>query len=244
MTTSSFISKRLDDIAARTPRCNEIIRREPRELPRRLRGLVLAIDGRQTIRTYIATLKGFGDVEALLTELATLGLIELRSSRRKRPPAPAGTGLDIELDSQFSDSRMGPVSETEGTFGGISPIEDMMDDPAKLFQTFAERTMPGSFDDLVRVAQLEDRSYVPPSPPPPGKEADISRQVESLFMLLEAVRGERKALREKITHLRKYRQQAESLALQNGRLINGVYALAATCLLLVGLLVLMAFLRR
>ena len=237
----SFISTRLEDIAARTPRGNEIIRREPREVPRRLRGLLLSIDGRQTVRTYIENLKGFGDVEAVMSELATLGLIEFRSGRKKRA---SNSGLDIDLDSQFGDSLISEYPPSEGTFGGISPAEQMLDDPAMLFQTFAQTTMPGSFNDLVRVAQLDNKAYVPPPPPPPGKEVDIQSQVASLFALLEAVRGERKVLKERVVQLRKYRERAQTLAAENGRLQNGVYFLAATCTLLVIMLLMMALLRK
>lgn len=240
MSQPSFISSRLDDVAARTPRGNEIIRREPREIPRRLRGLLLSIDGRQTVRTYIANLKGFGDVEAVMSELATLGLIEFRSGRRKRKES----SVDVDLDSQFSDSLMSEFPPSEGTYGGISPAEEMLDDPARLFQTFAETTMPGSFSDLVRVAQMENKAYVPPPPPPPGKEMDIQSQVASLFALLEATRGERKVLKERVIQLRKYRDRAQTLAAENGRLQTGVYFLAATCTLLVIMLLMMALLRR
>ncbi|RZJ03733.1 MAG: hypothetical protein EOO54_25665 [Haliea sp.] len=241
MSQPSFISSRLDDVASRTPRGNEIIRREPREVPRRLRGLLLSIDGRQSVRTYIENLKGFGDVEAVMSELALLGLIEFRSGRKKRV---AKSGLDLDLDSHFDDSLLSEFPSSEGTFGGISPAEQMLDDPAMLFEAFAQTTMPGSFNDLVRVAQIENKAYVPPPPPPPGKEMDIQSQVASLFALLEATRGERKVLKERVVQLRKYRDRAQTLAAENGRLQTGVYFLAATCTLLVIMLLMMALLRR
>ncbi|MEO7547140.1 MAG: hypothetical protein ABIT82_01860 [Ramlibacter sp.] len=241
MSNPSFISTRLEDIAARTPRGNEIIRREPREVPRRMRGLLLSIDGRQTVRTYIESLKGFGDVEAVMSELATLGLIEFRSGRKKRAK---GADIDVDLDSMFDDSLISEFPASDGTYGGISPVEQMLDDPAKLFQTFAETTMPGSFSDLVRVAQIDNKAYVPSAPPPPGKEADIQSQVASLFTLLEAVRSERRVLKERVVQLRKYRERAQTLTTENSRLQNGVYFLAATCTLLVIMLLMMALLRR
>lgn len=233
MSRPSFISHRLDEVAVRSARGTEIIKREPREVPRRLRGVLLAIDGRQSVRTYIDTLVGFGDVEAVLSELATLGLIEFRSGlRRSRAPA---TVLDAR-DSGFGESSL----------GGFAPMEALLKDPALLFQTLSESTTPGSFDDLVRVAKIDNRDFVPgPPPPPPApvRPKDFDRQVESLFAMLDAVRGERKTLKERVARLRKYRERAHFLAAENSRLVNGVYMLAGTCALLVGMVLIMAFRR-
>ena len=47
-----------------------------------------------------------------------------------------------------------------------------------------------------------------------------------------------------MVQLRKYRERAQTLAAENGRLQNGVYFLAATCTLLVIMLLMMALLRK
>ncbi len=78
MITKPALYSRLDDLVIRTERGNELVRRNPRELPRRLRVLLLAIDGTHTVQLYVQTLKGFGDIADLLVELAALGLIRLR----------------------------------------------------------------------------------------------------------------------------------------------------------------------
>ena len=224
MPAENYMSSRLNDVPVRTERGAEIIRREPREIPRRLRGLLLAIDGRQTVQTYIDKLEGFGDVEALLSELATLGLLELRSGPRR----PRGARPDA--DSTFGES----------TYSGFTPLEEVMGDRVKLYQTFAEATVPGAFEDLVRVAQIDDRNYVPPEPPPeaPGDDDHVRRQIDSLFSLLEAVRNERKTLRGRVERLHKYRVMADLLTIENRRLLTGVYALAGACALLIGVIVL------
>ena len=240
MSSTSYVSSRLDDVAVRTERGAEIIRREPREIPRRLRGLLLAIDGRQTIRTYIEKLDGFGDVEALLSELATLGLLELRSGPRRIKTRVSGT------DSTFgesTDSTFGePTDSTfgESTFSGFAALDAVMGDRDQLFETFAEATVPGTFDDLVRVAQIDNRDYMPPASPPPPAPGDdhVRQQVDSLFSLLEAVRNERKALRGRLERMHKYRAAAEMLTMENQRLLIGIYALAGVCALLIGVVVL------
>jgi hypothetical protein len=45
-------------------------------LPRKLRTLLIAIDGKSTVKTYVNSLTSFGDVEALLDSLRASGLIE------------------------------------------------------------------------------------------------------------------------------------------------------------------------
>jgi hypothetical protein len=232
MNRPSFISHRLDEIAVRSARGTDIIKREPRDVPRRLRAILLAIDGRQPARAYINTLVGFGDVEAALSELATLGLIEFRSNaKRSRVTPPADPA-----DSRFDDS----------SFSSFAPLEDLMRAPDRLFETLSQATTPGSFDDLVRVAKLDNPAYVerpPPPPPAPVRPKDLDRQVESLFALLDAARGERKTLKERVARLRKYRERAQYLASENRRLISGVYTLSGTCALLVGLMLLLAMRR-
>jgi hypothetical protein len=69
MSAQSLLTTRFNDIPVRSPRGNEMIRRDPRELPRRIRGLLLAVNGQQTVGAYVHTLVGFGDVAALLDEL-------------------------------------------------------------------------------------------------------------------------------------------------------------------------------
>ena len=258
-TTTTFISKRLNDVAVRTPRCNDIIRREPREIPRRLRGLLLAIDGRQPIRTYMDQLDGFGDVEALMAELATLGLIEFKSPRRSRVREGAN-GSDSRLDSNFGDSIY--ADSNFASFASDSLLSDstvMPDVGGRAERSVAERanalldqamerraapfavTLPGSFDELVRVARLTNPTYDPTSPQAKvaadtaTADLDAQRQVDSLFVLLETVRGERRELKERIGQLKKHREIADKLVHQNRQLLTAVCVLGGMCLLLAGM---------
>ena len=264
--TTTFISKRLNDVAVRTARCNDIIRREPREIPRRLRGLLLAIDGRQPVRTYLNKLDGFGDVEALLSELATLGLIELKSAKRRRSVAPenGGASADSRLesnfgDSMYADSNFAPMSNfgSESLYADSTVMPDAAQraDPpppkrqgsAMLGEVVERRlepfaaTLPGTFDDLVRVARLTHPTYDPAVPPPVAdpeisaltRELDAQRQVDSLFVMLEAVRGERRELKERVTQLRKnHRELVESLQRRNSQLLTAVCVLGGICVVL------------
>lgn len=225
----AYLGARMDEIPARTPRGNEIIRRDPREIPRRLRGLLLAIDGRQPTHTYLTKLEGFGDVTELLWELITLDLVELRG-RARRSANGNGGAEDSALD----------VSS-----GGYTQLDALLEDESRAFQTFAESTLTGTFDDLVRVAQADNRAYRPPAPPPPTRadSADVKKQVESLFNLLESVRGERNHLKERLASSQKYRERARRLYEDNSRLSRTIYLLSGTCASL-GLALVLALVRR
>jgi hypothetical protein len=232
-----IIAGRPDDVVKRTALGQDIIRRDPRELPRRLRGLLLAVDGRQTVATYIRSLDGFGDVSALLGELMSLGLIELRT--RKRARMPDGREVSVStFDSSTFDSTFYDSMQSE-----FSSMEGLMNDEERMMHTLYDNTLPGSFDDMMRVAQA-DHPELPPAPPPaPVSDMDMQKQVDSLFKLLEEVRDERKVLKEKITQLRKYRQKAKDLTETNQRLSSGLYALAVTCGVLVIMLLFFALRR-
>lgn len=262
MNPATSLLKRHGDIAVRTARCNEIIRREPREIPRRLRGLLLAIDGRQPVSTYLDKLDGFGNVEGLIAELAALGLIEFKSPRRRRRREPdsgiggqgnstfgsdSNFGSDSMLESNFgsestlgSDSNFGPDSLLQAERGGSSGRTGHPNVP-RHYETFSP-TMPGGFDDLVRDAALRFPGFQSPAAQPlacaasmaaaPGNQTDVQRQVDSLFLLLETVRGERRELRTRVNQLKKHRQAAESLRVQNRRLLIGLVVSGGACVLL------------
>jgi hypothetical protein len=247
MSTPSLIAKRLQDIPVRSPRGNEIIRRDPRELPRRLRGLLLAINGQQTVAAYVHTLAGFGDVVALMNELLHLGLIELRSrgNFEIRPEAPAPTlktttTQRVNFDeSSFNSSYIDitlPPHESPG-------LESAFENPAELMGTLYDSTVRGSFDDLVRETQRTNPEYQPAPSPPPLTPETKSRQLDSLFNLLEQVRRERQALRQRVDKLRKYRDRSRLLAQENKRLTQAALALVVTCGALVAVVLMLAIKR-
>lgn len=239
MIQPALLASRLNDRPVRTGRGNEFLKRDAREIPRRLRGVLLAIDGRQSVRTYVEKLDGFGDVAALIGELMALGLVELHSGSHRRPSAPAAAARAVR-DSGFTDSvaNSSGFGDTHPSTGGYDTMKALIDDPREVFQTLAASTIPGGFDDLVRVARLDNQDYAPPVAPMPPP--DPGRQLEGLFNLLDAVRGERKALRDRVASLRKYRDRCQQLQRENARLTNGVFLLALACGVLVVLVLVLA----
>ena len=208
MTKQELLS-RLNDLVVRTERGNALVRRNPRELPRRLRALLLAIDGSHTVQLYVQTLKGFGDIGDLLVELAALGLIRLRV-----PGEAHGEGDRAEqisaLDQLLDDSRFNPPDVQDVLYG---------------------ITAPGSFDAMLRVARIETVDFeLPPAPAPAPVPVQVQQvQVESLFVLLEDVRQERRSLKDKLTQMNQIRSKARQLESANQRLRRSVFALSGLC---------------
>lgn len=203
---------RLEYFVVRTDRGNDLVRNNPRDLPRRLRVLLLAIDGMHTVQLYVNTLKGFGDISELLIELVALGLVRLRSPGEQQQE-PMRSQQYHALDQLLDDSRFHP-STADVLYG---------------------TTSAGSFDEMLRVAQLESPEYQPPPPPaaPPSiSPAAQKAQVESLFDLLEAVRGERSSLKNKVAKMNQLRAYAAGLEKNNQRLKRYLYVLSGLCALL------------
>ena len=212
-------------IVVRTERGNEIIKRDPREMPRRLRVLLLAIDSAQPANLYTQTLKGFGDVSDLLIELFNLGMVRLiEPSIAKQHNAGGRNQSYAALDNLLDDSRFNSESAADVLYG---------------------TTTPGSFDDIVRVARIERPEYKPEPAPPPAPVAapEQKAQIESLFNMLDAVRGERKNLKEQVIKLQRVKAAALRLHHQNKRQEQWIFGLGITCTLLATSLVLVMFKR-
>lgn len=215
--TKHELLTRLNDLVARTPRGDGVVQRNPRELPRRLRVLLLAIDGSHTVQLYVQTLKGFGDIADLLVELMAFGLVQLRSPQEVQAPVQPEEQF-VDLGNLLDDSRFNSGHATDVLYG---------------------TTSQGSFDEMLRVAKIEQPEFVPPPPPPPP--APISPavkkvQVESLFALLESVRGERRHLKHKLAKMDRLRAAAIKLDKENQRLFSYVAALTGLCVALVVIL--------
>jgi hypothetical protein len=208
---------RLGDLVARTPRGDAVVQRNPRELPRRLRVLLLAIDGSHTVQLYVQTLKGFGDIADLLVELIAFGLVQLRSPQEEKAPTPPADEFP-DLGNLLDDSRFNSGHATDVLYG---------------------TTSAGSFDEMLRMAKIEVPDFVPPPPPPPP--APISPavkkvQVDSLFALLESVRGERRNLKQKLAKMDRLRAAAIKLDKENQRLFSYLAALSGVCIALIVIL--------
>lgn len=212
-------------IVMRTERGNEIVARNPRDMPRRLRVLLLSIDGAQNVKLYTQTLKGFGNVSELLIELINLGLVRVVEPALAKQERAAGKSEQYAaLDQLLDDSKFNSESAADVLYGS---------------------TTPGSFDDMLRVARIERPQYEPPPAPPPAPIAPTAQkeQIESLFNLLDAVRGERMQLKQQIVKLPRVKEAAARLQAQNQKLQNWVYGLSSVCVVLAVSLLLMAFRR-
>jgi hypothetical protein len=212
-------------VVVRTERGNEIVKRDPRQMPRRLRVLLLAIDGAQPVNLYTQTLKGFGDVSELLIELVNLGMVRLvEPSLAKRAQAAGRSDQFAALDNLLDDSRFNSESAADVFYGS---------------------TTPGSFDEMVRVARIERPEFKPEPAPPPAPVAapEQKAQIESLFNLLDSVRGERANLKQQIAKLQRVKEAAVRLHHQNQQLQNWVYGLGIACAVLATSLVVVLFRR-
>lgn len=222
--TKQELLTRLNDLVARTPSGDAVVQRNPRELPRRLRVLLLAIDGSHTVQLYVQTLKGFGDIAELLVELMAFGLVQLRSANEEAQSLPPDDQF-ADLGNLLDDSRFNSGHGSDVLYG---------------------TTAQGSFDEMLRIAKIELPEFIPPPPPPPPAPVSpaVKRvQVDSLFVLLESVRGERRQLKHKLAKMDRLRAAAIKLDKENQRLFSYVVALSSLCVALVVVL-LVYFLRR
>ena len=212
--TKQDLLRRLSDLVVRTESGDAVVQRNPRELPRRLRVLLLAIDGSHTVQLYVQTLKGFGDIADLLVELMAFGLVQLRSPQQvqsRAAPAAQFTDLGHLLD----DSQFNSGHASDMLYGA---------------------TAPGGFDEMLRVAKVKLPEFVrPPKPPAPSPVSAAAQkmQIESLFALLESVRSERRNLKYKLAKMDRLRKAAVNLDKENQRLFGYVVGLSSVCVALI-----------
>ena len=81
----------------------EAIKNPQSGLPRRLRTLLICVDGKSSLQAYVRSLTSFGDVAALLESLREVGLIEVLGQ----------TDADSSARRQAGPSRV-PVSNVQG----------------------------------------------------------------------------------------------------------------------------------
>ena len=81
----------------------EAIKNPQSGLPRRLRTLLICVDGKSSLQAYVRSLTSFGDVAALLESLREVGLIEVLGQ----------TDSDSSARRQAGPSRV-PVSNVQG----------------------------------------------------------------------------------------------------------------------------------
>jgi hypothetical protein len=140
--TKQELLSRLSDLVVRTQSGDAVVQRNPRELPRRLRVLLLAIDGSHTVQLYVQTLKGFGDIADLLVELMAFGLVRLRSPQEIQAQTQPSNQF-ADLDNLLDDSRFSSGHGADVLYG---------------------TTTAGSFDEMLRMAKIELPEFKPPPP--------------------------------------------------------------------------------
>jgi hypothetical protein len=210
-------------VVVRTEQGNALIRRNPREMPRHLRLLLLAIDGLQDLSTYVTKLKGFGDTQALVGELIQLDMVRLVDPAVARQRRMAGKSADdMAQDAELADSRFSTSMTSEELFYGS--------------------TMPGSLDALVSVARQTYPDYQPA--PAPVQQAGPSlqqEQVESLFEMLEAVRTERTELKKHLLRYKGLKKTSRDIHQESQQLKRHITRLRWICAGLAGLLLVCLF---
>jgi hypothetical protein len=198
-------------VVVRTERANQLIKRDPREMPRRLRLLLLAVDGHQDLGTYAFNLKGFGDILELIGELIQMDMVSLVDPALARQRRMAGKSANyMALDSRMDDSRF--------------------DNSAQFEELIYGSTAPGSLDSLVGHAQELYPSFQPQTLSTPViPAATQEQQVESLFKMLEAVRGERSELKQHLERYRGLKKASQEVRQESKQLKAQLKRLKITC---------------
>lgn len=97
-----------EDIICKTPKGFEEARKQTSEssMPRRLRSLLMVVDGKSPFRTYAQTLKNHGDVEDLYASLEQAGYISrIPGGSQARTPAPAASRPAPAATKKIEPSR-------------------------------------------------------------------------------------------------------------------------------------------
>jgi hypothetical protein len=151
-------------IYIRTAAGNEAALNPHSPLPRKLRTLLIGIDGRTGVDTYVNSLSSFGDVDALLGSLHDAGLIEAAAAARPvagrsaddehTPVSQSASWSDTDADrSAFRETAAAPA----GAFARLGNAFRRADTAA---------SVPGT-DELSSWARFQSPS-APASPPAPS----------------------------------------------------------------------------
>jgi hypothetical protein len=98
----------------RTAAGNEAALDQKSTLPRKLRTLLISIDGRTRLNVYVNSLSSFGDVEALIQSLLQAGLIQTQASLQR----VSGTSTNSPDSNDFDRS---PAASWKATDGASTP---------------------------------------------------------------------------------------------------------------------------
>ena len=118
-------------IYIRTASGNEAALNQNSALPRKLRTLLISIDGRTRLGTYVNSLSSFGDVEALIQSLLQANLIKemstpgLLADAAEKPTSP---DFDQQASNSWSNTDVGST-HWQGTRMGTqaqTPVDDLL----------------------------------------------------------------------------------------------------------------------
>ena len=166
-------------IYARTILGNEVALTADSPLPRKLRTLLIAIDGRTSLDVYIKSLSSFGDVEALMESLLQAGLIEVIPSRG---PVQKDA-VDKAAETFFAKQQRVAWSDTDSTGGstlqksGLASKQSRfsMQDPVDDVQSWSKfQQSPGS----------APARYTPPSAGSSGSTSIAQYQLRNAISLM------------------------------------------------------------
>ena len=153
-------------VYARTAAGNEAALNPHSELPRKLRTLLISIDGRTKLETYVSTLSSFGDVNALIESLLQAGLIDIR-------PASATV-------ASLAEERLGGTTNIGGDSGWAST-------ESGLTHWQAEQAGTRSHTQVDDVASWSQFQQPPAAPAPSFRPPAIQSATTAHYQLRNAI---------------------------------------------------------
>lgn len=109
----------------RTAAGNEAALNPKSALPRKLRTLLISIDGRTRLGTYVNSLSSFGDVEALIQSLLQAGLIQAMSPQPTAQNSPGAMPVNTFANAPLPSWRSTDVGNTSW-HGTLAPVDDLV----------------------------------------------------------------------------------------------------------------------
>ena len=112
-------------VYTRTAAGNEAALNPNSAMPRKLRTLLISIDGRTRLGTYVNSLSSFGDVEALIQSLLQAGLIQATSPQFGVPDEPAELPDNMSTKMPHPSWRSTDAGNTSW-HGTQPPVDDLV----------------------------------------------------------------------------------------------------------------------
>ena len=152
-------------VYVRTPQGQAAALNANSALPRKLRTLLISIDGKTRTETYVKSLSAFGDVESLLASLVNAGLIEVSGSdpaRARGRPDPVQAAPPPALHDALADwertlvmrapTGFAASGHTEGAQPAFAPTHSFAADSGSAPAFGARKYAPAHADGKVSLA--------------------------------------------------------------------------------------------